>query len=246
MDHKYKILVAEDEEIILKSIIRKIEALKLPYKVIASASNGIEAMALIEKHIPDVVITDIKMPGMDGLEMLRQINFNYPFINFIIISGYSDFDYTKKAIRAQVYDYLLKPLKQVELSDTLSRLLIQLNANMKSYEIPVLTTEIEEKIELVKLYITENFMNDINVNSIARVFNYSPTYLSRIFMKRENMPLSKFIINIRICEAKHLLGISSSLVKKIGEMVGYTDQYHFSKIFKAVTGTTPNEFRDGL
>lgn len=118
----YRLIIVDDEPaslIHIKTIVEK----KCPdYQVTGTAVNGEEALAEIEKHRPDVIISDIKMPVMDGIKLAEQVKARYPDILFIIVSGYQDFDYAKKAIRFGVCDYLLKPLKPADLKLILNKL----------------------------------------------------------------------------------------------------------------------------
>lgn len=105
----YKLLIVEDEEIIRHGIIRSIPWDDLGYEIIGQVTNGKEAIDFVEANCPDVILTDVRMPVMDGLEMSSQINSRYPEVKIIILSGYSDFEYARDAIRFKAFDYLLKP-----------------------------------------------------------------------------------------------------------------------------------------
>ena len=106
----YKIIVAEDEPTALNHVCM-ILAKKCPqYRVVGTAENGQEALDMIQKEAPDVLITDVKMPIMDGIQLVAKVKEEFPEILSVIISGYSDFEYAKGALRSGVCDYLLKPL----------------------------------------------------------------------------------------------------------------------------------------
>ena len=106
----YKYLVAEDESLIRRNLVKKIESLNLPLTLVGEASNGKDAIGLIGEHFPDLVITDIRMPQTDGLELAQYLQKNHPGTRTIILSGYSDFSYAQSALRYGVMDYLLKPV----------------------------------------------------------------------------------------------------------------------------------------
>ena len=246
MDNCFTVIVVEDEELILNDIIKKIDIIGLPYKVIGTAEDGESALELIRQSPPDVLLTDIIIPVMDGLELVDNVNYYYPSVKKIIISGYSDFAYAKRAICSDVFDYLLKPVKQQELTDCLTRLLLILQSERASFAAIPECSDMKTSIQNIKLYIKENYYKEINVNTIAELFNLSPGYLSKMFMKYEKTTPSKYLINIRINEAKRLLQNKELSVKSIGELVGYLDQFYFSRIFKVVTGMSPGAFRNGL
>lgn len=117
-----KVIVADDEEKICQLILKLVDWTSLGMEVAAIASNGIEAMEKIISLKPDIVITDIRMPGYDGLELIKRAKTEGIGTEFIIISGYRHFEYAQNAIRYGVSDYLLKPIKKSELTDALRRL----------------------------------------------------------------------------------------------------------------------------
>ena len=121
MKELYKILLVDDEEEVRKSIIKKINWEEEGFLVVGDAENGVEALEKIENLNPDLVFTDIRMPYMDGLELINEINIRYPLIKSIIFSGFDDFDYAKEAIKMGVIEYVLKPVSAIELTEILRK-----------------------------------------------------------------------------------------------------------------------------
>ena len=117
-----KVLIADDEDRVCRLIYRLIKWDELDMEVAAIAHNGLEVLSMIEEHRPDIVITDIRMPGLDGLEMIRRTKELDGTLEFIIISGYRHFEYAQNAIRYGAGDYLLKPVKEAELYSVLERM----------------------------------------------------------------------------------------------------------------------------
>lgn len=246
----YKVIVAEDEELILNSIIKKIHKSGSRFKVIASAQDGKTALNLIEKNLPDILITDIRMPVMDGLELIKNLYEKYPYIKKIIISGYGEFSYAQQALKYEVKDYLLKPVKQEALTEALNKISICIEselADLKHNKLPVKDNydyTPEQIAHMVEYYIKENYVNEINFDFIAQKFNFNASYLSKIFTKYIGDNPSKYVINLRINMAKHILIAKEELtIKEVGELVGYDDQFYFSRIFKNVTGKSPGSYR---
>lgn len=118
----YKLLIVDDEEIILNGIITTFDWKELGYEIVGQASNGVEALMLYDEFLPDVILTDIKMPEMDGLELLKHIKQLNPSTEVILLSGHDDFEYAKQGIRLGAYDYLLKLNLFEELENTFQRL----------------------------------------------------------------------------------------------------------------------------
>ena len=117
-----KVLIADDEDRVCRLIYRLIKWDELDMEVAAIAHNGLEVLSMTEEHRPDIVITDIRMPGLDGLEMIRRAKELDGTLEFIIISGYRHFEYAQNAIRYGAGDYLLKPVKEAELYSVLERM----------------------------------------------------------------------------------------------------------------------------
>ncbi len=120
--NKYQVMLVDDEEDVIQVIIRKINWESLGYEVMGYAHNGLEALELCEERQPDVVMTDIKMPYMDGLELSRKLKEQYPAVKIIIFSGFDEFEYAKEAIRLEAEEYILKPIDADELSQVFRRI----------------------------------------------------------------------------------------------------------------------------
>jgi len=122
----YKLLLIDDEQIILEGLVQKIDWYGQRLELAASATNGLSALRLVEELKPDIVLTDIRMPGMDGIELIKRLKEFQPQLLCIILSGYGDFDYAKRAIQYGVEAYLLKPVKDAELNRTLAEIVDKL------------------------------------------------------------------------------------------------------------------------
>lgn len=246
---KYRIVVAEDEELLLNNLVQKIEQADEDFEIIGKAQTGSQAYELIEKLNPDVVITDIRMPVMDGIAMLEKVRKTHPLTKFVITSGFSDFEYARSAITLKVSDYLLKPIDPEELSCVLHRIKKELQISHTSYdEVFQQGTErmtSEQIAELLKDFLVENYNQDINLNLVASSLNYSAGYLTKVFCQVYDCSPSKYVTNLRISQAQRMLLHNPELsIREIGETVGYHDQGYFSRIFKKQTGKSPFEFRE--
>ena len=244
----YTVIVAEDEELLLNNLVKKIQNADPDFQVAGTAQTGDQALTLVEKLHPDVIITDIRMPVMDGISLLTKVRSQFPFIKFIITSGFSDFEYAKKAISLKVSDYLLKPVDPDELQEALQKIKREFQIASKDYEsvfnIGTASMTPAQIASVLKDFIIKNYRDDINLNLIADNMNYSPSYLTKIFCQAYDCTPTKYLINLRMHQAQKLLLHEPSLsVRQIGEMCGYHDQGYFSRIFKKHTGKSPLEFR---
>ncbi len=244
----YTYIVAEDEKMIRKNLIKKIESLKLPLILAGEAANGLDAIKLIEQHCPALLITDIRMPQCDGLELIRYLHQNHPGTKSVILSGFYDFAYAQNAIRYEVKDYLLKPVKLEDLSETLHKLLILLNTESKelnTYRADTSHLDQQSIFTLLEKYLRENYQSDISFQDLADKFGFTPEYIGKIFKKYTSLTPSKYQTRLRMNEAKRLLLCNPEIeIQKVGELVGYKDNFYFSRVFKNHTGIQPSEFRN--
>ena len=242
-------VVAEDELLLKENLINKINNLGLDFHVIASAQTGIQGYELIQTHQPDVLITDIRMPVMDGLTLIKEVRDHYPETDCIIVSGFSDFDYAKTAIHYQVSEYLLKPVDEEDLYKALSNLQTKYRLKEDSYA-DIFNRDTAAKLpreiaDLLHNYMSEHYSEDIKISQIADSMNYSCSYLTKVFCNEYDLSPSKFLTSIRIQKAQQMLRHNPDLtVRQIGEAVGYAEQGYFSRIFKKHTGQSPLDYRE--
>lgn len=159
----YRVVLADDEPEVLRSIQRTLDWEKYGFSVVGGFQNGLDVLEFLENHDADIVFTDIRMPFMDGIELMHKIKEKYPYIKLVIISGYDDFQYAKEALIHGVLDYILKPINAREMSEVLQKVKDKMD------------TELEEKQSIQKLrklylenqpIIRENFLNRLVLGNI--------------------------------------------------------------------------------
>lgn len=245
----YSIIIAEDELLLQNNLIKKIKDTGLLFDVIAHAQTGIQAYELIEEYQPNLLITDIKMPTMDGLTLIKKVLSFYPDIDCIIISGFSDFEYAKKAIHYKVSDYLLKPIEEKALYEALYNLQTKYLSEEESYNKLFLGDQAKNTTEEIanhlQTHLAKHFNEDIKLSEISKELNYSSSYLSKIFYQYFDCSPSRYLISLRMQKAQKLLKHNIELsIKQVGEAVGYPEQGYFSRIFKKNIGISPLEYRE--
>ncbi|HEY4392198.1 MAG TPA: response regulator, partial [Paenibacillus sp.] len=137
----YKLILADDEEDVREGLLDLIDWESIGYQIVDTAENGREAIDLIERHVPDVVVTDIQMPFMDGLKLTEWIRKAYPATKVIILTGYEQFEYAQRAIQLDVNEYVLKPFSSEELAEVLRKVKLQMDGELETRKNVQLLTE---------------------------------------------------------------------------------------------------------
>jgi YesN/AraC family two-component response regulator len=248
--HEFTVFVAEDEELQLNSLVKKIDGADMGFRVIGTAQTGNDAMTKIDTLHPDVVFTDIRMPVMDGLELLHHIHIHHPYTKVVITSGFSDYEYMRKAIQYQACEYMLKPMTAQDIRETLHTLSTALATTARpsqdeSFPFPSGSSQ-GEMLDALQSYIKNHYeSNDIDLNALSEQMGYNPSYLSRIYKQRFGHSPSKYLLSLQIQKAENLLIHHPELsVQQVGMEVGYSDQVYFSRLFKKQTGMSPSEYRN--
>ncbi len=246
---EYRVVVAEDEERVLRHLVKSIHQAKMGFQVVGEAYTGKQALMLIEELKPEVVFTDIRMPVMDGLELLEYLYFHHPYVKAVIISGYAEFEYARRAMGYGVRDYLLKPIEKEALWKVLNELHLALEeekrALQEKFSLSSHFYKPEEVVMLIKEYLKKHFHENISLSLVAQKFHYNSAYLSRLFAQYAGVNLSRYLLDLRINRAKYLLRNHPELsIKQVAMEVGYPEQSHFSRIFKKITGQNPAEYRE--
>ncbi len=267
----YRLLIAEDE-LIERMALKKTLQKKLGEScVIYEAENGKEAVEIFRRENVQIVILDIAMPGMNGIQAAEIMRTEKKECCLIFLTAYDRFEYAKKAIYLRALDYLLKPYSIKELMSVVEEAL-HLTAEwefrrkeMKAETAMAIEQEIladraaiEEREEeneaeavsrlsvmtsMVEEYIRKNYMNEISMSDGARAMNYSEPYFCKMFKQQFGQNFTSYLAEYRIEEARKLLGKPNINVKEVGARVGYPDSNYFTKVFHRMTGQNPSEYR---
>lgn len=246
-----EIVVIDDEQIIRKGIGKIVELSGEGFEVTAEAENGEEGLRLILKLDPDIAIVDVKMPKMDGLEMiehcLRHENLK---TRFIVLSAYDDYAYTRRSIKLGVCDYLLKPVNRFELIGLLKEVAAKVDRSVCGKISEALESELplSEQARVAAdamRYIEKHFYDDLSLREVAEKAGMNPNYFAGLFKKKTGVSYLDYLTAVRIEKAKELLKSTDLKVYEISQMIGYYSAKYFSKLFKHHTGMTPNEWRTG-
>ena len=239
----YNLLFVDDDQWIADSMRELLDWNSLSLNPPYIAYSMEEAQALFREIPIHILISDIEMMGHSGFELIEWVRRDYPGTLVSFLTCHARFDFAQQAIKLGIFDYLLKPVREQELSALLESCVRALQhsgapqpaTDSKAYP---------EMIEKVIAYIHENLTNQISRESICRELFISESNLSRTFTKEVGMTLSDYIAQCRVTRAKELLRGTSLSVTEICSQVGYNYAAYFIKIFREKTGMTPNQYRE--
>lgn len=254
-----KVLIVEDEEIIRKGLVYTIDWLSMDAMVVGAAKNGREGLAMLKEQEIDLVIADIIMPEMTGIEMLeaaQKLSINS--FKSIILTSYAEFDYARKAVHLKVTEYLLKPVDEEELNKAISKVKESM-AESKAYLNIIALTKSSDINKLVDwdvylnnasndyvikvLYkIRDNYAEKLSIEAIAEELEVSVSYLSRKFKEATAQTFVELLTRYRIQKAIGLLQKGVYRVYEVSELTGFSDYKHFCMVFKKYTNASPTEF----
>lgn len=255
----YRVIVIEDEDIIRKGLVYSIPWQDMDCSVVGEARNGIEGISLIEEKKPDIILVDINMPIMNGLDMLEATYETYDYAA-IILSGYSDFEYAREAIRFGVTGYLLKPLKRDEIRSTVEdakkKCAMKRAYNGKRQrkedwkQISVLSnypaTTTDPVVQEMLQYVFNHYQEKILMQDIVEAMNYSETFLNKKFKKHVGTTFIEYLNRYRLQKAIELLQKGTAAVQDISWMCGIGDYKYFSTVFKKYIGCSPKDYLENI
>ena len=237
-----KVLIADDEYTIREGFKRLFDWERHGCSLIGEAENGKDALEKIKALSPDIVIMDISMPVMTGLEVIRQVRQRFPRIAFVIVSGYDDFSYCQEALRLRVEAYLLKPVNFDELQEIVDNLKIKLG-EMDMLQGAPATDKDRKLIRDMTDYLNQHLDEEISLKILGDVFYLTPNYISRIFRDELGVNYLAYLTHLRIERARNLLLTTDMAIADVSEAAGFHDYRTFTKVFKRYEGVPPTQFR---
>ncbi|OMF95344.1 response regulator [Paenibacillus sp. FSL R7-0273] len=253
----YNIILVDDEMGIIEGLKVIIGAYLPECRVIGSANDGTEGYRLILQQCPDIVITDIRMLERDGLEMIESLTAKGVSAKFIILSGYSEFEYARKGMQLGVKSYLTKPIEETELQQCVRKVIREIETARTQEELkrtdaltssgqtadPEPDPKKRDVIAEIKQYLIENYDQNVSLADLSSRFYLHLNYLSSLFKEKTGQTYLEYVSMIRIEKAKQLLADSELKIYEVGQKVGYYDTTHFSKVFEKIAGCKPSEYR---
>jgi len=242
----YNALIVDDEPAVREGLSIMIDWNACGFQVLDTARNGRDALDKLETDPYDLVITDVRMPVLGGIELVQEIRKRKPDMIVMIISGYGEFAYAQRAIEYGVRAYLLKPVKRDDLMMNILHARMELDRRYQESERAGSTIPARKYpgvIGDVLEYIDANLAGDLSLKSIADMFYINPAYLGQLFKKSMGETFSRYLNRKRVSEAKKLLLEEKAGVQEIMEKVGYRDSDYFYKQFKRYENISFSEYK---
>ncbi len=239
-----RVFLAEDEYVIREGIKKNIDWKAHQCEFCGEAGDGETALEKVRELKPDLIISDIRMPFMDGLTFCAKAKEALPEVQILLLTGYEEFEYARKAICIGVSRYLTKPISREELSEVLDEIVAKQLRDAKE-EITESGEEYRDVIYNVFAYVERHYSEeDLSLTKVAEHIGLSPNHLSTVFKEETGQSFTRYLTDYRINAAKKMLDTSKKRSSEIAELVGYPDPHYFSSVFKKQTGMTPSQYRD--
>ena len=246
----YRVVLIDDEAIIVEGLRKVVKWGDYGCEVAGTASDAATGAQLIRELKPDILFTDIRMPGQDGLLMLAGLRSEFPDMQVTVLTGYRDFSYAQEAIRLGVTRFLLKPSRMDEIKEALEAMTHNLDRRkpLQEESDPVLEASGTASfvVKQAIAYMEQNYEKKLTLQDVADQCYVSQWHLSKLLNSHANMSFYDILNTVRINEAKKLLADPSLKIGDIGEMVGYADAGHFARTFKKLEGVSANEYRNRI
>lgn len=242
-----KIVIVEDEDIIRRGLMETIDWQAMGVQVVGSAADGEEALGMISQRNPDVVLTDVRMPVMDGLELARKLQELDDSIKVVFLTSHADFEYAREAMRLHVDDYLLKPVDEEELAEVMKRLSAERGAQDLPFnqELSMARESRNPYVRVVMEVIENKWRERISLEPIAEKQQVSVSYLSRKLKEETDNTFSSLLAKYRLQQSILMLREGTWRIYEVADECGFSDYKNFCQVFKKYLGMAPREVLQG-
>ena len=244
----YRVILVDDERLIVRGLSSVVPWAEYGCEIVGTAYDGKTGLEMIRTLRPDIVLTDIRMPNMDGLTMLAALRSEFPEIQTTVLTAYRDFEYARQAITLGVCRYLLKPSNLDELKEAVRLMVSRLDERPVRKEPAEETASQEAGNRLVRAalaYMKEHCTEQhLSLGEVADHVYVSQWHLSKLLNRETGQSFFDLLGALRIGRAKELLADPSIRIHEVAEATGFSDVGHFSRSFKRFAGCTPGEYRN--
>lgn len=250
----YKLLIVDDEYIIRKGILSFVNFKELNIYKVLEAEDGKAALEIFKEELPELILADINMPKMNGLEFSASCKAIKPDVKICIVTGYDYFDYAQTALKLGVDDYILKPASKKDISEVLGKLILKIGDEKYKNEVKNIVKSLKNNINLdedngykaiIQKEIEDNIGNPkLSLTLLSEKMNLSFGYLSNLFKKLMGTSFQEYVLNERMERAKIVLLSTDMKNYEIAEALGFEDPNYFSSAFKKKYGVSPNQYKE--
>ncbi len=249
-----KLLVIDDEPLVRQGIVSLIAYKKLGIDSIFEAENGQQGFEIVAREEPDIILCDINMPKVNGLDFAKEVKATWPWIKIAIITGYDYFDYAKQAIKIGVEDYVLKPVSKSDVQEVIGKLIAKTVEDAAVKEVYKSIQKIDHHEEDALGYkkqiinIIEEHISDpeFSLMRLSDTMGLNDSYLSTLFKKLFGTSFSEYLLRERLEKSKIYLLTTELKNYEIADKVGISDANYFSTLFKKHYGNSPNRYKKML
>ena len=266
----YRVVLIDDEPLILEGLRRVVPWKEYGCEVAATAEDAVHGAQIIREIRPEILFTDIRMPGDDGLTMLAGLRSEFPDMQVTVLSGYREFHYAQEAIRLGVTRFLVKPSRMDEICESLEAMTGRLGRTERKRTVSRKETAPEEEgsargeessaegekseheqagrfiVRQAAAYMEKHYMEKITLQEVADACYVSQWHLSKLLNRYTRKSFYDILHSVRIQAAKELLADPGLRIGEIADRVGYADVAHFARVFKKLEGMSANEYRNRL
>lgn len=246
MQEPLSIMLVDDEKLILDGLKKLYSWEKNGYMLTGEAMDGIAAIELALKLRPDIILLDINIPFLNGLEVIKKLKPTLSKTKYIIVSGYDDYKLMRTAIKLQTSDYLLKPIQPSELHSTLQHVREEIFDQIHTFQSGSSQKKLENHSTLYEQmteYIDRHLEEKLSLSRLSEEFSMSADYISNFFKKMGGINFTDYLNTRRIARAKTLLKTTDWSIGIISEYVGFSDYRYFNKVFRNYLHMTPSQYR---
>lgn len=245
------ILIVDDDDFIVDGLCSIIKRFEIEPLHLLTAQNAHQALTIMKGQRIDLTISDIKMPGISGLELIKEAKKMEYCDRFLILTGFDEFEFAREAIRYGVIDYMLKPVDKEALREILTSVFSEKQQPERHHthdvQLPIENLDskcFSKPVHTILSYLEQNYMLDISLAHLSEAVSMHPNYICALLKKEIHHTFIEIRDMHRIkCAMQYLLDQKESIAK-VGQRVGFNNETRFYKVFKRLTGFTPLHFRE--
>jgi two-component system response regulator YesN len=244
-----RVVIVEDEYYVRKGLIQTFDWKSLDCEVVGEAANGRDGIEIVEEQRPDLVIVDIEMPVINGLDMVKSLRERQYRAEYIFLTGHQKFDYVRRDLQMEAIDYLLKPFRYEDLSECIRKVKIRLHKIDKETAKTVLLTENDTQAKNIYIrramdYVRDHYAQECTVTDVADFLQISAAYFCRLFKKETGYTFVRYLTHYRIHVAAGMLAAEPVKINDVAELTGFKDANYFSTTFRRIMNAAPSEYQE--